>query len=252
MPDSASDIGAIVERTFREESGRVLGALISGLGDFDLAEDALQDTLLTALERWPAEGVPRNPAAWITTVARRKAVDRVRRNRSFDRKLALLQWLETEREVSSDIDLVEDRPFPDERLKLIFTCCHPALALEAQIALTLHTLGGLSTAEIARAFLTSVPTMNQRLTRAKAKIRGAGIPFRLPLAPDIPERLDAVLRVLYLIFNEGYTASGGAEAIRLTRVLVELLAHEADLAENPEALGLLALMVLHDSRRAAA
>lgn len=260
MPDSASDIAGVVERTFREESGRVLGALIGTLGDFELAEDALQETLLAALERWPTDGVPRNPAAWITTVARRKAMDRLRRDRSFERKLPLLHWLETERDAASEIDLFEDRPIPDERLKLMFTCCHPALALEAQIALTLRTLGGLRTAEIARAFLTSIPTMNQRLTRAKAKIRAAGIPFQVPRAPEISDRLDAVLRVLYLIFNEGYSATAGddlirrelcAEAIRLTRVLVELLTDEPDSAENPETLGLLALMLLHDSRLSA-
>jgi RNA polymerase sigma-70 factor (ECF subfamily) len=258
---SGSDIAAIVERTFREESGRVLGALISTLGDFDLAEDALQETLIAALERWPADGVPRNPAAWITTVARRKAIDRVRRDKTLERKQAILQWLaEAERETPSDMDSLEQRPIPDERLKLIFTCCHPALALEAQIALTLRTLGGLTTAEIARAFLVSVPTMNQRLTRAKAKIREAGIPFQIPPTPHIPERLDAVLHVLYLIFNEGYIATAGedlirqelcAEAIRLMRALVELLAHEPDLPEDPEALGLLALMLLYDSHRAA-
>ena len=247
-----------VEATFRAEHGRVLGALIAALGDFDLAEDALQAAMLTALERWPAEGLPHNPAAWITTVARRKAIDRLRRDQAYERKLAVL-LAEQALEGPADLDeLTPQDDIPDERLKLIFTSCHPALAQEAQVALTLRALGGLSTAEIARAFLVPVPTMNQRLTRAKSKIRQAGIPFQVPPSHVLPERLDTVRQVLYLIFNEGYAATAGsdlirrdlcAEAIRLARVLVELLAGAPDLAPDPEVLGLLALMLLHDSRR---
>jgi len=231
-----------IERAFRAEYGRVLAILIASLGDFDLAQDALAETLLTALERWPGDGPPDNPAAWMVTVARRKALDRLRRDRTLAGKTARLTDL------------------ADERLKLLFTCCHPALALEARVALTLRTLGGLGTAEIARAFLVTTPTMNQRLTRAKTKIRAAGIPYDVPPLSAIGERLDGVLHVLYLIFNEGYAATSGddhvradlcAEAIRLTAVLVDLLAARPDLGPRPEAMGLLALMRLHDSRRAA-
>lgn len=253
-----SEIARVVEQTFRAEHGKVIGALVSHLGDLDLAEDVLQDAMLTALETWERDGIPKNPAAWMTTVARRKAIDRLRRDKTFEEKQQELQWqAEPERPDAMELD---DRPIPDERLKLIFTCCHPALALEAQLALTLRTLGGLTTPEIARAFLVPVPTMNQRITRAKNKIKQAGIPFVIPPAQRIPERLDAVLYVLYLIFNEGYSATEGqdfirhelcAEAIRLTRVLVELLDQEANLEPDAEALGLLALMLLHDSRGAA-
>src|SRR5688572_9082550 len=237
-----------IERTFREEHGRVLAALISQLGDFELAEDALQDALVNALERWEIDGIPRNPGAWLLTAAKRRAIDRIRRAATFESKTEMIASLFHEEEPAMDDSI------PDERLKLMFTCCHPALALEAQVALTLHTLGGLSTQEVARSFLVSESTMAQRLARARKKIRDAGIPYRVPPADLLPERLTALLAVIYLIFNEGYVATSGdtpirgelcGEAIRLCRILVELM------PQNAEARGLLALMLLHDSRREA-
>ena len=259
-------IAQVVEQVYRRESGRILAALIGSLRDFTLAEDALQDAVEVALRQWPEQGVPRNPAAWLTTIARRRAIDRLRREGVLTRKQETLLALEQlERSDASDFpDTINDAedtiPFPDERLKLLFTCCHPALPLEARVALTLRTLGGLSTAEIAAAFLTPLPTMAQRLVRAQRKIRDAGIPYRVPPLPLLAERMEGVLAVLYLIFNEGYASTSGdalirqdlcAEAIRLARVLVELIASEADLPDEPEATGLLALMLLHSSRRAA-
>jgi RNA polymerase sigma-70 factor (ECF subfamily) len=249
-----ADIHHAIEQTFVEHSGRVMATLISTLGDFDLAEDAMQEAFAVAIERWPADGIPPNPGGWITLTARRKAIDRLRRDTTLARKHELLL---------PDLNEPDDDPMtviPDERLKLIFTCCHPALATEAQVALTLRTLGGLSTEEIASAFLVPVTTMAQRLVRTKRKIKEANIPYRVPPTPLLAERLDAALTVIYLIFNEGYAASAGetlirrdlcAEAIRLARVLNILLAEDPQLDESAEALGLLALMLLHDSRRKA-
>lgn len=255
-------VGQVVERVFREESGRILAGLIAATRDFTLAEDALQDAYIAALLQWSVSGIPRNPAAWLSTIARRKAIDGLRRAATLARKqeqLAALTTLELE-DGDEPAEAATEAHFPDQRLKLLFTCCHPALSLDARVALTLRTLGGLSTSEIAAAFLVSEPTMAKRLVRAQRKIRDAGVPYRVPPLPLLPERLDGVLAVLYLIFNEGYAASHGdalirqelcAEAIRLARVLVDLLAREPEVSEDPEAHGLLALMLLHHARRRA-
>jgi RNA polymerase sigma-70 factor (ECF subfamily) len=240
-----------LETVFHTESRRVLATLIRLLGDFDLAEEALQDAFAAAVERWPKEGVPGNPRAWLVSTGRFKAIDGLRRRARFDASLAAV----AERlgnGVTPPHD-VEDDGVEDDRLRLIFTCCHPALPPDAQIALTLREVCGLTTEEIARAFLSPAPTLAQRIVRAKAKIKAAKIPYQVPSRADLPERLASVLHVIYLVFNEGYSASSGdsltrrdlsAEAIRLGRLLVELL-------PEPEGVGLLALMLLHESRRPA-
>jgi RNA polymerase sigma-70 factor (ECF subfamily) len=240
----------IVDAVYVAESRRVLATLIRLLGDFDRAEEALHDAFRAALEQWPREGVPKNPRSWLVSAGRFKAIDGLRRQSRFDQ----LDEAGAAAEIAVAPDVwSDDAPVEDDRLRLIFTCCHPALAADAQVALTLREVCGLRTEEIAQAFLSPAPTLAQRIVRAKAKIRDARIPYQVPSREELPQRLDTVLRVIYLVFNEGYTASSGsvvtrhdlsAEAIRLGRLLVDLL-------PEPEAIGLLALMLLHDSRRAA-
>ena len=243
-----SDIRQTIDDIYQAESRRVFASLIRLLGDFDLAEDALQDAYIAALQQWPTQGVPNNPRAWLVSTGRFKAIDGIRRRARFDNSLAALA--ESFDDGTREFDEVIDDGIQDDRLRLIFTCCHPALSPEARVALTLREVCGLATEEIARAFLTSPSTLAQRIVRAKAKIRDAGIPYQVPERADLAERLDTVLQVIYLVYNEGYTASGGEsltrsdlsnEAIRLTRLLYQLL-------PEPDVAGLLALMLLQESR----
>src|SRR5689334_4332897 len=249
--NTAEELRQILDEVYASESRRVLATLIRLLGDFDLAEDALHDAFRAALEQWPRDGVPANPRAWLVSAGRFKAIDGIRRQSRFDSMEDVAEQVDAvidESAVAPDRDTIED-----DRLRLIFTCCHPSLAPDAQVALTLREVCGLTTEEIAQAFLSAAPTLAQRIVRAKAKIRDARIPYQVPSPEELPERLDSVLRVVYLVFNEGYSASSGqsltrvdlsGEAIRLGRLLVELL-------PEPEAIGLLALMLLQESRRAA-
>jgi RNA polymerase sigma-70 factor (ECF subfamily) len=248
--DTAKNMRDIVDGVYRSESRRVFATLIRLLGDFDIAEEALHDAFRAALEQWPRDGLPANPRAWLVSAGRFKAIDAMRRRARFD---ALDDVAEQVENLADETMVPDAGDIEDDRLRLIFTCCHPALQPDAQVALTLREVCGLTTEEIAHAFLTAAPTLAQRIVRAKTKIRDAGIPYQVPSQDELPQRLESVLRVIYLVFNEGYSASSGAsltrhdlsgEAIRLARLLTELLA-------EPEAEGLLALMLLHESRRAA-
>jgi RNA polymerase sigma-70 factor, ECF subfamily len=254
VTSDVNEVKAAVDAAFRDEWGRVVATLIRTTGDWDLAEECAQDAFTLALQRWPRDGIPGRPGAWLTTAARNRAIDVLRRKAVGAAKLREAAAMSSEPSYQPEPPMADESGVPDDRLRLMFTCCHPALSLEARVALTLRTLAGLTTAEIARAFLSSEPTMAKRLVRAKQKIQNAGIPYRVPPAHLLPERTPGVLGVLYLLFNEGYSATAGAdlvrqnlcaEAIRLARVLATLMPDEA------EAAGLLALMLLHDARRTA-
>jgi RNA polymerase sigma-70 factor (ECF subfamily) len=248
---ATDEIRSRVDAVYRTESRRVFATLVRLLGDFDLAEEALHEAFISAVEQWERDGVPENPRAWLVSAGRFKAIDAIRRRARFDASLSdIAQRLDHDSQAAAEPD---EQRLEDDRLRLIFTCCHPAIAAEARVALTLREVCGLTTEEIARAFLTAPPTLAQRIVRAKAKIKSAGIPYQIPSQADLPERLETVLQVIYLVFNEGYSASSGdsltredlsGEAIRLGRLLVELL-------PDAEVLGLLALMLLHESRRRA-
>jgi RNA polymerase sigma-70 factor (ECF subfamily) len=248
--EATEGVRATLDSIYRTESRRVFATLIRLLGDFDVAEEALHDAFRAALEQWPREGIPANPRAWLVSAGRFKAIDGIRRRARFDSVEDMTEMVEA---IPDEAPLASDESIEDDRLRLIFTCCHPALAPDAQVALTLREVCGLTTEEIAQAFLSAAPTLAQRIVRAKAKIRDARIPYQVPEPRELPERLDSVLRVIYLVFNEGYSASSGesltrvdlsGEAIRLGTLLVDLL-------PEPEAIGLLALMLLHESRRTA-
>ena len=250
--DAAATVRAVIDEVYRTESRRVLATLIRLLGDFDRAEEALHDAFSAAIEQWPRDGIPTSPRAWLVSAGRFRAIDALRRRARFDASLAALAT-ELEGQTAAPVEWIGEDTLDDDRLRLVFTCCHPALQPDAQVALTLREVCGLTTEEIAHAFLTAPRTVAQRIVRAKAKIRDARIPYQVPEPAELPERLDAVLRVIYLVFNEGYSASSGdaltrhdlsGEAIRLGRLLVDLL-------PEPEAIGLLALMLLQESRRAA-